>query len=544
MQPIPWLKDAVIYQIYPQSFQDSNGDGIGDFQGLISRLDYIKSIGITAIWLNPCFDSPFGDAGYDVRNFYKIAPRYGSEDDFRALAEAVHTKGMKIILDLVAGHTSMDNEWFVDEAKSIQSEDSNRYIWKSRHFDSEAGPQRGDFVSNFFWHQPALNFGYANPSEPWQDAVDAPGPLKNRAELKKIMSHWYDLGCDGFRVDMASFLVKPAECPEARKETIKLWHEIRSWHDEHYPECALIAEWSEPIEAIAAGFDLDFMMHFNAPGYPSLFFNEVGSLPPSEGPCYFDARGKGSLKIFAPEYARQLDGTRGKGYVSLPVANHDVQRLRCGPRDWDQLRCAWIFFMTQAGPPTIYYGEEIGMRFLEDTPPKEGSTLKDITAANAGTLDGERSGTRTPMQWDNSPNAGFSTAPAGELYLPLDPDENRPTVDAQEADPESLLNFVRKLLTIRKQHPALGSDASYRILNQENENYPMVILRETHKESVLIIINPTAKERTISIEMGIGALQAPILASACRLIPRNSQSSAKLELTAFGYGIFPIEHSS
>ncbi len=537
MQPVSWIRDAILYQVYPQSFQDSNGDGIGDFQGLISRLDYIQSLGVTAIWLNPCFDSPFGDAGYDIRNFYQIAPRYGTEEDFQTLAKEAHARGLKIILDLVAGHTSMDNPWFVQEAENPQAADANRYIWKNREFDPREGPDREDFVSNFFWHQPALNFGYVTPTEPWQDPVDAPGPMRNREELRNIMGYWFDRGCDGFRVDMASSLVKPMDDPDARIATIALWQEMRKWMDATYPDCALVAEWSHPLEAVHAGFDLDFMMHFNAPGYPSLFFNEVGSLPPMEGPCYFDARGKGSLSIFQPEYLKQLAGIQGKGYVSLPVANHDFQRLRCGPRGWEQLRCAWVFFMTQAGPPTLYYGEEIGMRYIENAPAKEGSTLLGITAPNAGTLDGERAGTRTPMQWDAGPNAGFSDAPPQDLYLPLDSAVDRPTVEQQEGDPESLLHFVRNLIQLRKQHPALGSDTGYTFLNSEEAPYPLTVLRESEDQRILICLNPCGVRKEISIQM-VGTPSKVLLNVGGRVTP--GEGSLHVSMEPFGYGIFRL----
>lgn len=532
-----WLKDAILYQVYPQSFQDSDGDGIGDFPGLTSRLDYIRSLGVDAIWLNPCFDSPFGDAGYDVRDFYKIAPRYGTEADFARLVEAAHARGLKVILDLVAGHTSMDNAWFLAEAANPKSPDASRYIWKNRDFDPAAGPSREDFVSNFFWYQPALNYGYAEPIEPWQDPVDAPGPRKNREELRRIMAYWFERGCDGFRVDMAGSLVKPENHPKAMAETVRLWREIRQWLDVNYPEKLLVAEWSRPSVSIDAGFDLDFLMHFNAPGYPSLFFNGAGSIPPSEGPCYFHADGSGSLNLFRDEYRRQLDAVRGKGCLSLPVANHDFQRLHCGSRTVEQLRCTWVFFMTQAGPPTIYYGEEIGMRYLENCPSKEGSTLEGITAVNAGTACGERSGTRTPMQWDASPNAGFSTAAPEKLYLPLDPASDRPTVAVQETSPDSLLNFVRRLVSLRKTHPVLGTDASYEILNPKEQSYPMVCLRVLDGEACVIALNPSAHRRTITLPFARRPAD-PILSHGCEITGDGKSLTVTVE--PFGFAITPV----
>ncbi len=532
---LSWMKDSVVYQIYPQSFQDSNGDGIGDFRGIIERLDYIRSLGVNVIWMNPCFDSPFGDAGYDVRDFYRVAPRYGTEQDLIDLFDEAHRRGMRVILDLVAGHTSMDNAWFVEEAKNPKSPDSNRYIWENRDFDPEEGPQKEDFVSNFFWYQPALNYGYENPTEPWQDPLDAPGPRKNRAELRNILSYWFDRGCDGFRVDMAGSLIKGGG--EDKKAIKELWQDVRAWMDECYPGRALVAEWSLPDISIPAGFHLDFLMHFNAPGYPSLFFNGAGTIPFTKGPCYFDAAGRGSLDVFRQEYAKQLSGTRGKGYISLPSANHDFQRLRCGSRGWEGLRPAWVFLMTQAGVPTIYYGDEIGMRFVAGTPPKEGSTLTCLNleiAPNAGAADGERSGTRTPMQWDNTPNNGFSTAAADQLYLPVDDCHKRPTVQSQESDPDSLLHFVRRLTKLRTDYPALGADGEYKILNPDHQHYPLVVERKLDRERCLVIVNPTDKTKTLSITDD----DVPgefLLNEGCTMA--QAGDGVKVSVAPFGYGI-------
>lgn len=498
MNALSWMKDSVFYQIYPQSFQDDNGDGIGDIPGIIRRLDHIEKLGANTLWLNPCFDSPFGDAGYDVRDFYKIAPRYGTEADLVALFDEAHKRGMRVVLDLVAGHTSMDNPWFVAEAQDPKSSESNRYVWKNREFDPANGPDKEDFVSNFFWFQPALNFGYSPVTEPWQDPVDAPGPKKNREELKRILSYWFDRGCDGFRVDMAPSLIKGEERDAA---VILLWQDIRAWLDLKYPHCALVAEWTHPSVAISAGFHLDFMMHCGVPGYPQLFFNGSGTMGAS--PCYFSPEGDGELKVFQEEYARQLAAIRGKGFVSLPSANHDFQRLRVGERTTSELRTAWVFLMTQVGVPIIYYGDEIGMRFVPNTPGKEGSTLWKSDAPDAGDIEnGERAGTRTPMQWDDSDNGGFSTADPECLYLPMDPDPERPTVAAQESDPDSLFHFVQMLLRLRREHPTLRTEADYVILNPENQPYPMVIKRSLGNQSTLIVVNPSRQKQSLEIDSG------------------------------------------
>ena len=530
-----WLKDAVIYQIYPQSFNDTNGDGIGDFQGIIEKLDYIKSIGVNTLWLNPCFDSPFFDAGYDVRDFYKAAPRYGTNDDLKRLFEAAHEKGIRVILDLVAGHSSIDNPWFVESSKPEKNEYSDRYIWMNRNFTQEDGPTEKNYLHNFFTCQPALNFGYAKIEEDWQQPVDAPGPQKNIQALKDIMAYWMDKGCDGFRVDMAASLVKN---DLETKETSKIWHDIRAWYDENYPDCILVAEWSNPAQAVPAGFHLDFLMHFNVPIYKSLFFNGMGTIPPDPyKDCYFSADGKGTLWDFIPEYLNQLKAVENKGYISMPTANHDFQRLNCSPRDNEaEWRCAWVFLMTQPGLATIYYGDEIGMKFIENTPAREGSTLIGVTAINAGGPGGERAGTRTPMQWDSSSNAGFSSAEADQLYLPIDPEENRPTVESQEKNPDSMLNFVRKLLKLRKENPALGAEGNFEVLTNESSSYPLVYTREYENQTYIIAVNPSGQ--TVSTTLDMSEDVTELLNSGIKI--EKHENKTELTLDAFAYGIIKI----
>jgi maltose alpha-D-glucosyltransferase/alpha-amylase len=356
--------------------------------------------------------------------------------------------------------------------------------------------------------------------------------------MRKILDYWLDKGADGFRVDMAASLVKQGRDDQGlgTPGTTVLWRELREWWDEHYPDRLLVAEWSAPEHSIPAGFHLDFMMHFNAPGYPSLFFNGVGSIPAKEGPCYFDPKGGGRLEIFRESYARQLSAIHGLGYVSLPSANHDIQRLRCGVRDGvEQLKPAWVFLLTQAGPPTIYYGDEIGMRYVPETPPKEGSTLMGITAVNAGTADGERAGTRTPMQWDDSDAAGFSKAPAHKFYLPLDPDPGRPSVSAQENDPDSLLSFVKQLLELRTRHPVLASDAEYEILSPLENAYPFVCLRRLVGQAALIVVNPTDTPQRVDLPL-TARFSRELLNHGVTLTPNDDQ--VIVSAVPFGYAIY------
>jgi len=525
-----WLSNSVLYQIYPQSFNDSNGDGIGDLNGIEEKLDYLKALGVDAIWLNPCFESTFFDAGYDVADYYKIAPRYGTNDDLARLVESARSRGIRVVLDLVLGHTSIEHPWFKESAKGPGNEYGDCYIWMNRDYDPAEGPTEANYLKSFFPEQPALNYGYAEPSEPWQQGVDAPWPRRNRAELRKIMEFWLDMGVSGFRVDMASSMIKN---DPGYKETNRLWKGIRNWLEREYPDAVLVAEWSWPEQAINAGFHLDFMLHFYKDSFRSLFFNGVGLSNDQDDPCYFDGKGEGTPWRFVDEYMEQKKAIGSKGYISIPSSNHDFQRLVCGRRDAAQARPAWVFLMTQPGVPIIYYGDEIGMRFLEDAPPKEGSTLVGIVAPNGGAIKGERSGSRTPMQWSRGENAGFSTASAEALYLPVDSSPDRPDVESQENDPDSTLNFVRKLVEIRKANPALGADSEIEFLNPRNVDYPLVYFRRGGGKRFLVALNPSGKQTETRLDIPLA--DARVLVGKNAEIRPDSAESALLSMGPFSY---------
>lgn len=254
-----WLDDAVFYEIYPQSFKDTDGDGIGNINGITEKLPYIKELGCTAIWINPCFESPFLDAGYDVSDYCRVAPRYGTNDDLVRLFEEAHKLGMHVLLDLVPGHTSWEHPWFKESMKADRNEFTDRYVWTDSVWEEPAGypsirgisERDGSCAINFFTHQPALNYGFYKPNAPWQQSMDSEGAVATREALKDVMRFWLSRGCDGFRVDMAGSLVKN---DEDQKGNIALWQNIRAFLDEEYPEAAMVSEWGEPYQSLAGAF--------------------------------------------------------------------------------------------------------------------------------------------------------------------------------------------------------------------------------------------------------------------------------------------------
>lgn len=485
-----WLSKAVFYEIYPPSFCDGNGDGIGDLPGILAKLDYIQSLGCNALWINSCWESPFCDGGYDVSDFYKVAPRYGTNADMEKLFAACHKRGMRVILDLVAGHTSVEHPWFKASAQARRNKYTNWYIWTDSVWDGAGcdgmesirgfGDRDGSYISNYFAFQPALNYGFAkpDPAKPWQLPVSHPDVQALHRELRRLMKYWLDRGADGFRVDMASTLIKR---DEGFKAVSRFWRGVRQWFDREFPEAALVAEWSNPEAAIKAGFHNDFLIHFGTEAYTKLFRAESSRdvvLRKRDGHSFFSREGRGNIREFLDVYLKHYHATRHLGFISLPSGNHDIGRLS-HDRSEEDMKVAWTFLLTMPGIPYIYYGDEIGMRYLKNLS-KEGGY--------------GRTGARTPMQWDNTINAGFSTASPDKLYLPIDPAKSRPTVAAQEARGDSLLQFVRGLIRLRTENTALHGEGDFIPLYAEAEKYPLVYLRRNCSQAILVALNPTGRE--------------------------------------------------
>ncbi len=548
-----WLSRAIFYELYPQSFLDTNGDGIGDLPGVISKLDYIRSLGCNALWLNPCFVSPMGDAGYDVADFYHVDPRYGTDADLVQLFTEAHARGMKVCLDLVAGHTATAHPWFHASARAKRNKYSDWYIWTGSVWERPAPPtpapagagagsivqamttaplqlirgygeRDGSYVANYFYFQPALNYGFAHPdpTKPWQLPVSHPAPQAVRREMKKIIRHFLDLGCDGFRVDMAFSLVKG---DTDFRETMLLWRDMRAMFDRNYPECVLISEWSDPEKALAAGFHMDFLIHLGHPGYTSLFRAEP-ERSRTGGPAadsYFDRRGAGDVRLFLDHYIAQLAATRGLGHICVPTGNHDIIRLAHG-RTLAEQKVAMAFFYTLPGVPYLYNGDEIGMDYVRGLVSKEGGYA--------------RTGSRTPMQWDTTPNAGFSTAPKEKLYLPVTSRKRAATVAGQERDPDSLLQFVRALAALRQSTPALQADGEFTPVHARPKAYPFAYLRALDGETILVALNPSAKPVAVTLDLPADGSVQPLLAAGTTLGPKGRR--LRLTMKGVSYGLFRL----
>ena len=420
-----WLKNTVFYEIYPQSFCDSNSDGIGDLRGITIKLDYIKALGCNAIWINPIYDSPFMDAGYDVRDYKKIAPRYGTMDDFMHLLDEAHKRDMKILLDLVPGHTSDTHEWFQSAKTGFPSEYDDRYIFTKCVWDAPSEyrmvcgvcQRDGNYLVNYFSSQPALNYGFYEVTHPeWQYASDSPQAWATVDALKDIMRFWLDKGIDGFRVDMADSLVLPPTT-----STLRLSFERSFSKNSLYPDAVLVSEWSNPLRSIVnAGFHADFYLDHQGNGYNALFRKKMGD---SDNLSFFADHAHGDITEFLADYTPAYLCSKEHGYISFITNNHDMPRAPFYMSE-HMVKLTHAFIMTMPGVPFVYYGDEIGMRYRTDLISKEGGF--------------SRTGSRTPMQWSHEKNLGFSDADEDMLYLPLDYSEGFPTVEDQIGDGTSI----------------------------------------------------------------------------------------------------------
>lgn len=542
-----WAENAVFYQIYPQTFYDSNGDGIGDLQGIIQKLDYVKSLGVDAIWLNPFFESPFADAGYDISDYLKVAPRYGTNEDAKQLFAEAHKRGLHVLFDFVASYTSMEHPWFKASARQDTNKYTNWYIWTdnvwknppaeySADFIKGYGERNGQYMRNFYYCQPALNYGFALPDTnyKWQLAPNHPDVLNLKEEMKNVLRFWMNMGADGFRADMAGALTKDANIVGNEQffnthsnATQDFWREIRQLLETEYPDGFMVAEWSYPKDALDNCFHVDFFHWFN--GYNDLFQKEDWRILNgfSEGHSFFDIEGKGNITDFLTNYMEQYEATKGKGYICLPLGNHDNARL-CNNRSDKDMEIIYAFGFTMPGVPFIYYGNEIGMKQLPTTWPQVEGAYQP------------RNGARTPMQWSSGKNLGFSTADSSKLYLPVDTAFNAPNVAIQEADPNSLLNKTRKFIELRHTEPALANYAEFIPVFAKENTYPFVYARANKDDYVLVFLNPSGNESKAKFTVNVDFSKTKLLAgdefeikcdgnSISATMPGQSYAIVKLE---------------
>lgn len=490
MKTPKWLEDAIFYEIYPPSYFDSNNDGIGDIEGIIEKLDYIKSLGCNALWLNPIFESPFKDGGYDISDYYKIAPRYGSMEDLERLIEEVHKRGMHILLDLVPCHTSDQHPWFIESSKAEKNEYSDRYIWTDNAYNKPSylsmvggmAPRFGTYAISYFHTQPCINYGFLDVNESWQLSIDSDVAIKNRHVLIDIIRFYLKKGIDGFRVDMAACLVKRDNCEIG---TMQVWSYIFDIIKSEFPESAFVAEWAQPTRSLKCGFDIDFYLDHGwdgGNGYHHLTRDHDMNMVTYEvysDVSYFKTESTQTIMPFLNEYMDRYNITKDIGYISFLTNNHDMARLTHFYNE-HELRLIYCMLFTMPGVPFLYYGDEIGMRFLP-VPTKEGGY--------------DRTGSRTPMQWNHNKNAGFSKADKEDIYLPVDEELDNRTVIDQLADLNSLLNHIKTLIALRNDNPSLRSVNNINIIYASYDKKLFIYQRD----EFYFVCNPSVYEEQFSL---------------------------------------------
>jgi maltose alpha-D-glucosyltransferase/alpha-amylase len=500
-QEVLWYKDAIIYQVHVRTFYDSNQDGIGDFQGLEQKLEYLQELGINAIWLMPFFPSPLRDDGYDISDYKSVHASYGNLEDFKRFLNSAHERGIRVIIEMVLNHTSDQHPWFQQARSSRDNPYRDWYVWSETDtryketriifVDTEMSNWAWDPISRsyywhrFFSHQPDLN--YDNPAV--------------REEMWNVMRFWLEMGVDGFRLDAVPYLVERegTNC-ENLPETHAILKEFRRRLDEQFPGRMLLAEanqWPADLRAYFADGD-EFHMAFHFPLMPRMFMGvkledrkpiteilqQTPEIPVSCQWCLF-LRNHDELTL---EMVRDME----RDYMYDVYAENKTMRLNLGIRrrlapllDNDRRRIELMngMLMSLPGTPIIYYGDEIGM----------GDNINL----------GDRNGVRTPMQWSGGWNGGFSTADPESLYAPLilNPVYGYPAINvlSQRRTQHSLLSWMRRMIAVRRSARVFGNGSIEFLYPANHRILPYV--RRFENETVLVVNNLSSAAQAVELDL-------------------------------------------
>ena len=509
-----WWKQAVIYQIYPRSFMDSNGDGIGDIPGIISKLDYLKNLGVDAVWLSPIYASPNDDNGYDISDYYAIMDEFGTLDDFDRLVSELHKRDIKLITDLVVNHTSDEHEWFKEARSSRTNPKRDYYIW---HRGNDGAPPNNweSYFGGSVWEwDPQTEEYYLHIFSRKQPDLNWNNP-EVRKEIYKMMHWWIQKGVDGFRMDVINFLAKAPGFPNAPvKETDSqdtlvhagpLYANQPGMHD-------ILKEMNEEIFS----------------KYDIVTIGECHFLSPEEGLKYAAEHRKELDLVFQFDFVHSRDGNHsaameqvkiwhdafsGKAHNTITMNNHDSPRALSTFGDekdyWkESAKALAILLFTLPGTPFMYQGEEIGMTNVHFTSIDQ---FRDIESVNkykelkaSGHTDEEivsfllgmsRDNARTPMQWDTSPYAGFS---AVAPWIDVNDNYKAINAESQQNDPNSVFNFYKHLIALHKQNHVLAYGFHTPFETPHPHTY--VYLREHRHKRALVLVNISSEEHSISLD--------------------------------------------
>lgn len=505
MTHTPWWKHAVFYQIYPVSFQDSDGDGWGDLQGIIDRLDYLETLGVDGLWICPCYPSPMVDGGYDVSDYTDIHPALGSLETLDRLLESAHRRGLRVLLDFVPNHTSDQHPWFQESRRSRDNPRRDWYIWRDPAADG--GPPNnwlGYFSGPAWTLDPATGQYYLHSFTPQQPDLNWRNPAV-RAAMESVLRFWLDRGVDGFRIDSVLPLFKdalfrddpPHVGPPVGKDMGPSGRQERRFSANQPEVHAVLRDWRRLLDS-----------------YPGdrMMMGEVYTMDQAMAASYHGNDDELHLVLNMALLNLPWEATRLRGYLegylaglpegavpAIVLGSHDEPRLasRLGER---QARVAAMLLLTLPGVPLLYYGDEIGM--VDGPVPPE--RQRDPWPRLSGMAQHSRDPARTPMQWDASPGAGFT--PSAPAWLPLHPEYPRRNVAAQNREPRSMLSLYRKLIRLRRSTPALRSgsyrpvegapDACYAFLRSDGSP-PLLVALNLGEEEVRVSLPGSGKARIL-----------------------------------------------
>jgi alpha-glucosidase len=522
-----WWQDAVFYEVYPRSFADSNGDGIGDLKGIESKLDYLEQLGVDAIWITPCYPSPQVDFGYDVSDYENIDPMYGTLADFDHLVEAAKKRHIRIIMDFVINHTSDQHPWFLDSKSSRTSAHRDWYIWRDGKSD---GQPPNNWISGFggsawkfdpttgqyYYHY----FATAQPDLNWRN------PAVEKA-MFDVTRFWYKHGVSGFRLDAVDLLF---EDPKLRDNPIVPGKDemgdpnMQNKYNDKLPENHDVLRRLRSV-ADESGAVLVGETYTDSAAELKEYYgvhNDEVQLPMDFMFCTVD-------KLSAPAFRKQIALAESTGgWPTYVIGNHDMARsyVRYGDgKHNDQIaKLMAAMYLTLRGTPIMYYGEEIGM---ENNDPTRKEDVKDPLGVTGWPKYKGRDGERTPMQWNGSANAGFTT---GTPWLPVPSSVAAHNVESELNDPNSILQFYRQLLQLHHQNAALR-DGDYVALNQ-NDPDVLAYLRRYKDEAVLVVLNMSATTQHVSFNLaaeGISSSKGKTLLTTSIYAPNHQLDRLTLE---------------
>lgn len=528
----PWWKESVVYQIYPRSFMDSNGDGIGDLRGIISRLDYLKTLGIDVIWLSPVYESPDDDNGYDISDYQQISDKFGTLKDWEELLEAMHSRGMKLIMDLVVNHTSDEHAWFVESRKSKDNPYRDYYCWRPGKDGREPNNWTSVFSGSAWQYDEATDEYYLHLFSRKQPDLNWENP-KVRDEVNRMMTWWLDKGIDGFRMDVINMISKVPGLPSSGDERY-------AWGGEYFMNGPRVHEFLQDMNReVLSKYDI-------------MTVGECGGTGAEEAVLYTDPErhelnmifqfehmdldagqhGKWDLVNWTlPDLKRVMSKWQtvleGKGWNSLFLNNHDQPRMvsrfgNDGTYRVESAKMLATFLHMMQGTPYIYQGEEIGMTNVRFATIDEYQDVETLNMYRESVMERGaqpdivmesiyckgRDNARTPMQWDDSTNAGFTS---GTPWLKVN--DNYRTIHVKQAlaDSDSIFYYYQKLIRLRKEHPIIVH-GSYRLI-AEHHDQVYAYTRSYEGQTLLVVLNFFDKEPEFTVPDGISLSGAELLIS-------------------------------